>query len=373
VSIIEKIAEHTIYASPETQQPPLHARMPGVEQTASGDLVAMYEVSEVIDETIAHTHFSRSNDLGKTWQYQGEIYDTTKAGVDFEYNEFLKPLLLADGTMIALGNRFNRPDPDVPIVNPETSGFLWGPNVVSFSKDDGRSWSVSVPIETGIPETLETAGSPIQTRSGDILGVAGVYKQWDGSNPTGGAGILLRSKDNGLNWESSVYIDDKVKGLAAYEARICEMGQDGRLVAIVWAFSHKEQKNYPNHVVVSHDNGYSWSDPIDTGHMAQTTGIMWVKDELLMSIHCHRTGDNIGLYLRLIDFTDDKWNVVEEKLIWNPEQAQTNSGSLAYQVGNLEFGQSEVMRLNNGEIMAYHWGKEDGLAKIKAHRLKLNL
>ena len=196
--------------------------------------------------------------------------------------------------------------------------------------------------------------------------------KWDGSNPTGQVGILIRSKDNGVSWNGSVYYNDRVNGTTPYEARICEM-QDGRLVAIVWAFSHTEKRNYTNHVVVSHDNGYTWSDPIDTGHMAQSTGIMWVQNELLMSIHCHRTGDDVGLYLRLVDFTDDKWNVVEEKVIWRPGQAQCNTGTIADQVGNLEFGQPELLRLNNGEILGYHWGKENGLAKIKAHRLKLNL
>ena len=93
-----------------------------------------------------------------------------------------------------------------------------------------------------------------------------------------------------------------------------------------------------------------------------------------MTIHCHRTGDaDVGLYLRLVDFADDKWNVVEEKLIWRPEQAQSNKGTIADQVGALEFGQPELIPLDNGEILAYHWGKENGLAKIKAHRLKLHL
>jgi len=37
MSVIEKTAEYTVYESPQTQQPPLHARMPGVAQVPSGD------------------------------------------------------------------------------------------------------------------------------------------------------------------------------------------------------------------------------------------------------------------------------------------------------------------------------------------------
>ena len=369
---IKKINETNVYESPTLQRPPLHARMPGIAQLPSGELVAMYELTEVIDKTLAYMYVSRSKDLGETWQFQGEMYDTLKENVDFQFDECVKPLVLADGTLIAVGYRFNRPDLNVPIVNPETGGFLWGPNVVSFSKNNGKTWTVTEPIDCGVPETLEIAGSAIQARSGDIIAIGGVFKKWDGSNPTGQVGIFIRSKDNGIHWQSSVYYQDHVKGTTPYEARLCEM-QDKRLVAIVWAYSHKEELNYPNHVVVSHDNGTTWSDPIDTGHMAQSTGVMWVRDELLMTIHCHRAGEDVGLYARLVDFTNDKWNVLEELLIWRPEQAQSNTGTIADQVGALEFGQPELLRLHNGDILAYHWGKENSLAKIKAHRLKLNL
>ena len=372
MSAIEKLGEYVVYESLASREPRLHARMPGIEQLPSGELVALYELSEVIDQTPAHMYVSRSSDLGATWKFQGEMYDFEKAGMDLRFDEGLKPLALADGTLIAVGYRFDRPDLNVPIVNPETGGFLSGPNEVNFSRDEGKTWTVPQVIDCGIPEMLEIAGSAIQTRAGDVLAVGAVFKKWDGSNPTGQVGMLIRSKDNGVSWDGSVYYNDRVKGTVPYEARICEM-QDGRLVAIVWAFSHSEERNCPNHVVVSHDHGHTWSDPIDTGHMAQSTGIMWVQDELLMSIHCHRTSGAVGLYLRLVDFTDDKWQVVEEKVIWRPGKAQSNSGTIADQVGNLEFGQPELLRLDNGEILGYHWGKEDGLAKIIAHRLRVNL
>ena len=149
--------------------------------------------------------------------------------------------------------------------------------------------------------------------------------------------------------------------------------QDGRLVAIVWAYNMQESKHYTNHVTVSHDNGYTWSEPINTGHMGQSSNLMWVKEEMLMTIHSHRAGKNVGLYVRLIDFTEDVWNMLDEKVIWGNVIAQDGHESIADQIAGLQFGQPSLLPLNNGEILAYHWGKENGQANIKAHRLKLNL
>lgn len=372
MSIIEKLAERTVYESPESARPRLHARFPGIVQLPSGRLLAMYVLVEKIDETIAKTHLSHSDDGGATWHYRGEMYERRAAGVDFEFDECFKPLLLDDGSLLALGYRFNRPDLTVPIVNPETGGFLPGPDVVSRSTDDGRTWSAPVVMDCGVPETVELAGSAIQTRSGDILAIGGVFKHWDGGNPTGEVGLLVRSRDHGRTWSSSVYYRDDRDRTGPYEARICEM-TDGRLVAIVWAFSHRENKNYPNRFVVSRDGGRTFSAPVDTGHLAQAVGIMALRDNLLLSIHCHRADTRNGLFVRVVDFTGDLWKVLDEKLIWEPAKGQSNTGGLAYQVSALEFGQAEVRQLNNGDILAYHWGKENGLAKIKAHRLRVNL
>ncbi|NUQ62672.1 MAG: exo-alpha-sialidase [Pirellulales bacterium] len=371
MSLIEKLSECTVYESPESARPRLNARFPGIVQLPSGRLLAMYVLVEKIDETIARTHLSYSDDLGATWHDQGEMYDPRLAGVESEFDECFKPLVLDDGSLLALGYRFNRPDLAVPIVNPATGGFLCGPDVVSRCVDGGRTWSVPVVMDCGVPETVELAGSAIQTRSGDILAVGGVFKHWDGTNPTGEVGLLVRSRDRGRTWSNSVYYRDDRDRTAPYEARICEM-PDGRLVAIVWAFSHRENKNYPNRYVVSHDGGRSFSAPADTGHLGQAVGVMSLCDNLLLSIHCHRADARNGLFVRVVDFTGDRWNVLDEKLIWEPAAGQSNTGGLAYQVGALQFGQAETRRLNNGDVLAYFWGKENGLAKIKAQRLRIH-
>ena len=368
---IEKIAEHTIYESPKSQDPPLNARFSGVVQLPSGELLAIYQLTEIVDKSVAHAYVSRSSDLGKTWQFQGPLYDEKDLALDCQYNETCKPAVLQDGSLIAFGYRWYRRDMNQPICNPKTGGFIQGDNIVLFSKDDGRTWTLPKIVDTKCPQVLETTVGCIQLKSGDIITSGFPFPLWDGSNPTGEVGVLLRSTDGGANWSSKerFYID-RLDGAAPFESRICEM-PDGRVVSINWAYNMAENKHYANKVTVSHDDGHTWSDPIDTGHMAQASNIMWVEDDILMTIHAHRAGD-IGLFVRLVDFSNDKWKMIEEQLIWGKAKSQDTSKNIAGQFADLKFGQPSLYRLTNGEILATVWCAEDGLCKIKTHRLRLN-
>jgi sialidase-1 len=194
---------------------------------------------------------------------------------------------------------------------------------------------------------------------------------WDGSNPSGQIGVVLRSKDKGKTWDCRTrYFALPGDYVSPWEARLCEM-QPGRIVTIVWAYDNRQKKHLANHVTVSHDNGYTWSNPIDTGHMGQASNLMWLGGERLLTIHAHRTGE-VGLYVRLVDFENDKWNMLAEEVIWGKAKAQDTSKSIIDQFANLRFGQPSLLRLSNGEILATFWCIEDGLGKIKTIRLRLH-
>ena len=146
----------------------------------------------------------------------------------------------------------------------------------------------------------------------------------------------------------------------------------GRLVAIAWAYDYRAERHYSNHVTVSHDNGWTWSAPIDTGHMGQASNLMWLGGDHLLSIHAHR-GEESGIYVRLVDFTGDRWRMVEETVIYGAGAAQQSrpGQSMPRMFVSLRFGQPSLVRLGNGEILATHWAIEEGQGRIRTHRLRL--
>ena len=369
---IEKLDERYLYENPQPVLRSRAAKFPGITCLPSGELLALFELGEAFESVDSRTVLSRSTDAGKTWQLQGELYDQNKLGLGFPCSETLKTLLLKDGRLMATGYRFHRKDPNQTIANPKTGGVLPADVVVTFSTDLGRNWALPRVIEHGLPEPVELSGPCIESASGDLLGTAAPFKCWDGSNPTGLLGILFRSRDKGQTWDTSGrFFQTPARDVVPFESRLIEM-QPGRLVTISWAYDMTHNRNLNNHVTVSRDNGKTWSAPIDTGHLGQASNLLWLGGEQLLSIHAHREGET-GLFIRLVDFTNDVWNVKDETVIWGRGNVGTNSAVLADLFWNLKFGQPSLLNLGGGELLAYHWAVEKMQYCIKIHRLRLNV
>ena len=369
IDVIENI---TVYENPRPQVHSRHGIFPGLLQLPSGELLALFVLGEAFESPDSTTVVSRSQDGGRSWELQGPVYD--KSAVQVVTSDSMKATRLRDGRLIAVGYRFHRHDLEQGVSLEETGGVLPGDDVVCFSRDEGRTWTIPQVIPRSTPELQEISGPCIETRAGDLLAVAGIFKMPDGSNPSGQFGVLLRSRDQGETWDDRGRFFDLPGGeVTAWESRICEM-QPGRLVAITWAYDFPAAKHLPNHVAISRDNGHTWSEPINTGHLAQASNLMWLGDDLLLTIHCHREGD-LGVCVRIIDLGGDRWKPLEEKFIWNAgDRLATKSGQVIHEMfQSLRFGQASLLPLQDGTILASYWSNEEGQGRIRAHRLKVGL
>jgi len=367
---IEIIDHHIVYANPVPQNRSRHGSFPGLVKLPSGDLLALFVLGEAFEAANGTTVVSRSQDQGRTWHLEGPIHQKS---AEHRYDcDALKPTVLSDGRLIATGYRFHRTDPDQTLTNPETDGVCAGENLFSFSRDEGRTWSNPKVIPTTRPELVEESGPSIQLRRGTILAVGSLFPMWDGTNPSGSVGVLLRSEGGGDSWDDkTTFFDDPTGHYAPSEARLCEIQPD-RVVALFWMLDHVAGTNLPNHVAVSHDGGRTWSEAMDTGVWGQASNLMHWEDDLLLTIHCHREGKDVGLYVRLVDFAEDRWRTVEEANIWDNAPSR-KVAAYATMGQDLKFGQASLLRLDDGDILATHWAIEDGQGKILTHRLRVNL
>ncbi len=367
--MIDYIEGHVVYENLMPHVRSRHGYFPGLVQLSSGDLLALFVIAEAFEAADATTWIARSRDDGRTWILEGPLQDKPPSGT--ATSDYLKPTVLKNGTLIALGYRFHRHNPNEPIGIAATRGLLPGDDIVSRSDDGGRTWTTPQIIVRSRPELLELSGPAIELRSGDLVAVAALCRMPDGSNPSGQIGVLLRSGDRGRSWDDRhTFFEAPSCNLTPLESRIVEM-QPGRLVAIAWAFDYRTEKSHTNHVVVSRDDGRKWSAPIDTGHMAQASSLLWLGDDLLLSIHAHREGE-VGLVVRLVDFRHDRWNVTAERVIYGGVGQTSGTGrGMIETFSSLRFGQPSLVRLMNGDVLATHWCIEDGQGKIRTHRLRV--
>ena len=272
VAAIEAIDHHVVYDNPTPQNSSRHGYFPGMVRLPSGDLLTLFVLGQAFEASDITTVVSRSADQGRTWMLEGPVH--RKDEEHAHAADFLKPLLLQDGTLLATGYRFHRSDRDELLVNAETDGARDGDNLFCHSTDEGRTWTRPQILPRSRPEMIEASGPGIQLRSGSILGCGSLFPMWDGGAPSGKNGVIFRSEDGGKTWNDDTRLFVGLPdSCAPSEPRLCEMS-DGRVVALAWISDHKAGVNLTNHAAVSHDGGLSWSPPIDTGITAQASNLI---------------------------------------------------------------------------------------------------
>ena len=265
--MIELVESHVVYENPKPMLRSRHGYFPGVVELPSGELLALLVIGEAFESVDLATHVARSGDLGRTWELQGPLYD--KSG-DGRADQRLPQAASCCATerCIALGYRFHRDDPEQPIAIEATDGALPGDDVVSFSSDDGRTWTVPRVIPRSTPELLETPepGHPARVRATSSRRPA-CSRCPTAPIPAASSARSLRSTDDGRTWDDRVrYFDTpgphrgRLRIPSAARCSPAESSRSaGRSRSATGRYLH-------NQVTVSHDDGHTWSAPIDTGH-----------------------------------------------------------------------------------------------------------
>lgn len=373
---IDYLESGVLYENPRPELSCRHGYFPGLTLLPSGEVLALFVIASGFEAADAATWTARSRDFGRTWDLEGPVIAAEDRGGANgpATSDYLKPTVLRDGALLAIGYRFYRTQPDLGISVGPNGGVLPGDDIVCRSTDSGRTWTPPDVIPRTRSELYEISGPCLELRSGDLIAAAAPFLLPDGANPSGQAGFLLRSRDRGRTWtDSEVFFRAPAGNLTPYESRLCEL-PDGRLVAICWAYDTKAARHHPNHVAFSRDGGHSWSPPFDTGCPAQSSHLVWLAGDRLLTIHAHR-GQEPGIAVRVVDSGGDRWRPLEETVVYGAgSPAQTSAGQTTPEMfAALRFGQPSLLRLNGEEFLAVHWAVEGGQGKIRTHRLRVRM
>ncbi|MBK8086324.1 MAG: exo-alpha-sialidase [Devosia sp.] len=359
---MQRLEAFAIYENPDPLLVSRQALFPGIIQLPDGELLALFSIGQAFDAADMRSFVSRSSDEGRTWSAPRRLNSNESTPPE---QESFKPLLLRNGMLLATGYVFERPDPLQPIVDPVTLALPRLVPKLSTSRDGGAIWTATRPINIG-GEPLELSGPATQLPTGRIIAPGSPFHL----RRTGHAGWVVASDDGGENWfKLSEFFRAPGSDIHAFESRLVAWGE-GRVAALWWAYDHTREVNLDNHIAFSSDGGARFGPAIGTGVKGQSSSLIHLEGETLLTIHTHRE-EPAGLIVRRVDVAGDGFRIEEElELFADPTMASTTI-DMKQQFGNLKFGQPSLLRLRNGDLLAYCWSFENHQYIIKGFRIAL--
>lgn len=354
----------TIYENPAPLLVSRQAVFPGLVRFDDGELLAMFSIGQAFDAADMRAHTSRSTDGGRSWSPPEPMFKDRPDG-SLE-SEAFKPVLLADGTLVATGYVFVRPDMVTPIVDPETFEILPLRNKVSVSRDRGRSWS-DPQVFSIEGQPLELSGPAIALASGRLLAAAAPFHLGTDSHE----GWIIASDDGGQSWRQlSVFFCSAHGNVAPWECRLCDLGND-RVAVLFWAYDTLRQRNLDNHIAISGDGGQSFAPAIATGIAGQASNLMPLGPDRLLTIHRHRE-DPVSLTVRILRLRDGSTAVESACALFTANAMASRTKDIAQQFGSLKFGQPSLLRVSDAHVIAACWQVENCQHVIKGYTLQLD-
>jgi len=274
-----------------------------VRRLRDGDLVAVYNEERFpFHHDTGQTVLIRSRDGGRRWGDRTVVlaYTDTVGNWDCGICELDDGTLVVNLTMAAYFKRGIRPEQPSWAKGPQherwgdwswTYRLLgWLGTYVVRSSDGGATWSEPIPVNA---RPLKHAGCRLGSwlmPDGELL--MGVYGRIRGYGEEGEGestrSALLRSDDGGYNWEYySTMAYDAASIVDFEEPAIVRLG-DGRIVGMLRTHVNPSGDAKNLAVVVSEDNGFSWSAPRFTNIWGYPAEFVALEDGRVLMVYGYR-------------------------------------------------------------------------------------
>ncbi|MGI9336604.1 MAG: sialidase family protein [Gammaproteobacteria bacterium] len=401
---IADVAHHTIYE---------HAshcvNQVATRRTQSGEIVAVFnEERYPYHHDSGQTLMIRSGDGGVTWdestlQVVVPWTDTT-GNWDCGFCELHDGTWLVNLTVTGFFKRGVRPEQPSWSARPfseqwgdwtwayKTQGWL-GTYVVR-SADRGKSWSEPIPVNV---RPLKHGGCRLgcwQLPGGSIL--MGLYGRIRGYGEEGEdestRSALMRSDDNGSNWEYYSTLAYDPASIVDYEEPALLRLADGRLVCFMRTHVNPSGDAKNMAMTISQDDGFSWSAPRWTNIWGYPADMIPLLDGRYLMVYGYRRPP-YGVR-GVVSNDGTTWDVKDEFVIreggvpgaaetdkpgsslMSPESANQASGAIDWRNPGLyqHIGYPSVVQIEDGTIVAsYHeWSSDpQPLQYVRCTRFRL--
>ncbi len=359
-----------IYENPMPALRSRQAMFPSICKLDNGDILASYQIGEAFESIDCTDYISKSVDGGLTFSQPVQMFN--KRWEKPIKSDTCKITKLDGDKVVALGYQFIRKDHSLPLGNPKTGGLLEDQVFFSISKDNGKTWGKRKVIKCFWGPHVEASAPIVVLADGSWATPITGFNDWEVSKETPCQGRILRSYNEGKTWNDDVVcMQFEDTNVSCFEQRMCQT-TNGNIVVIGWNENLKTGELLNNHVVISTDNGKTFSEPIDTGIKGQASFVLALDDNKVLALHSMRRDcEKPGILACIVDLSQGKWDIIEKELIWSPNVPIVKDNNFAAVFAYLKFGQPSAIRINEKELLMTHWAQENGQYKTYCSKIEL--
>jgi len=365
-----KLSESYIYDNPMPVLRSRHSCFAYVCEQDDGSLIATHSIGEAFESVDCAVYISKSEDKGSTFSKPKPVLD--KSNIKRPFTESMKMTNLGNGHLFMFGYLFYRDDPDLPISNNKTGGALPGGVMCCESFDYGESFSDFRLINCVWDGYAEASAPVTKLSNGDLVSPIGLFPKWDGSFAGAMCSRLMRSKDNGKNWDDSTVIMGLGDDVGMYEQRLTVLQKSGAVVVIAWNENLRTGERLNNHYAISYDNGYTFEGPFDTGMRAQSSSLCAIGGDRLIAFHAVRKDtDDPRVVANVVNLESGRWEIESSETVWRPASPIKTDEKMAETFNMLKFGQPGGILLSDGTIVLALWIIEQNQGKTMCMRYRI--
>lgn len=365
--MIECVETGLVYRNPKPHLKSIHAWHPSIVRLDDGTLLASFDLGEAIESLDYRTYLSHSHDEGKTWSLPQAWFNDP---VWRRSTHTVRLGRMSDGTLVGLGGRFYRDDPEEGLTNRANLGYVPMDLILLRSIDDGNSWDGPATIDAPlVGPGFEICHKVIELTDGRWLAPTATWKGWNGAAPNGMKAIALISHDQGATWPEWITVIDQYEhGIVSWEQGLTQLA-DGRLLAVVWCFDEKQGTSLPNRYAISSD-GRTFSPPRENGLQGETAKLLTLADGRVLCLY--RRLDKPGLWANVVRIEGDEWIHVAETAIWQgPASGMFGQRASGDELSALKFGFPSMVQLPSGDVLVVFWCLEECIHNIRWARLRM--
>lgn len=295
---IANVSHHLIYKHPEHCVNQIMTRV-----VRSGELIAVFNEERFpYHHDTGQTLLTRSADGGRTWSTPEIVLPWTAevGNWDCGFCELDDGTWIVNMTITGFFKRGVKPEGVSWSANPMTAewgDWTWGYKTKGWlgtyvvrSTDRGKTWSQPIPVNV---RPLKHGGCRVgcwQLPSGSLL--MGLYGRIHGYDEEGEGestrSALMRSDDGGLNWEYFSTLAYDPASIIDYEEPALLRLKDGRLVSTMRTHVNPSGDARNMVVVVSDDDGFSWTPPKWTNIWGYPSEMIPLQDGRYLMIYGYR-------------------------------------------------------------------------------------